>query len=255
MTDNKWFLVPQPQPLAQKKLFCLHYAGAGASAYRLWPRALPPAIEVLLVQMPGRESRRTEPLEVYFEPVAEQIANVISEQLDNSLDANGNHLPFAVFGHSMGAMMAYEVTCRLIEKEKIPEHLFVSAFRAPHLPPPDDPIHQLPNDEMVDVMQTRYGGIPKIILETPDVLELFLPVMRADMQMIETYSYETKPALNIPISAFGGRIDKRVKESDLKDWEQHTTKEFKLQMFPGGHFYLQDRVNDLTRIISRSLGI
>lgn len=162
--------------------------------------------------------------------------------------------PFALFGHSMGALIGYALTRKLADDLRLhPQHLFVSARRAPQIPDPDPPLHQLPDAAFVVGLIRRYNGIPKAILQDIELLKLYLPPLRADLTMIETYRYSDPRCLNVPITAFGGWEDTRATPADLSAWREFSTDAFAMQMFPGGHFYIQSQGEELLRAISDAL--
>lgn len=213
------------------RLFCIPYAGAGASVFRTWPDDLPVDIEVLAVQLPGRESRiRDAPLATLSD-LLPKLTAVIAPLLDR---------PFAIWGHSMGALIAFELAREFRRRYALlPQHFWASARQAPHLPERRSPMRDLPAPEFISELTRRYDGVPREVLADADLMRLFLPMLRADISIIETYSYIAEPPLDCPISAFGGLQDPLVTEHELNAWRIHTLRQFQLQMLPGNHFYLQ----------------
>jgi medium-chain acyl-[acyl-carrier-protein] hydrolase len=209
---------------ANLRIYAFHHAGGSASGY-LWRKHFPDEIEVCAVQLPGRESRFLQAPITRMAAVVDELAPIIQSTVD---------LPFAFFGHSMGALIAFNVTRRLrASGAPLPRHLFVSAHRAPQLTN-RDPIHGLPDEEFL----ARLGDSRLASLE-PELREIFLPIVRADITICETYRHEPEAALPCPITALGGEEDHMVNEAELRAWEAHTASTFDLQMFPGGHFYLR----------------
>jgi medium-chain acyl-[acyl-carrier-protein] hydrolase len=222
---------PKPNPAASLRIFCFPYAGVGASAYRMWLTAFPPDVEVCVVQPPGRESRFGEPSFTDVGALADAAADALVPHLA---------LPFVFFGHSLGALTAFEVTRRLRARgETGPLRLFVSSHRAPQLPNPHPNMHGLPDTALIDAVCRAYDGIPRIVLDTPELLAIMLPALRADLTAFETYRYTEAAPLPCPISVFGGAADRRVSRSDLEGWTRQTTGAFALRLLDGGHFYLQ----------------
>lgn len=227
-------------PGARLRLFCFPYAGGSAAVYRDWHTLVPGEIEVAAVNLPGRGARFKEPpldrAEVLVESLAEEL---------------GPHMepPFAFFGHSMGALIAFELT-RLLRREgrRLPERLLVSGRRAPHLPDEDPPIHGLPDAELMEELR-QLNGTPEEVLAHPELMELFLPVLRADFAVCEEYRYREEPPLDLPISAFGGVDDPDVERSHVLGWREQTRGGFRLRMFPGGHFFLNDHRDALVRAV------
>lgn len=239
--ETPWFMRFTPRPQARFRLFCFPYAGGGATAYRTWGKEFPPEIEVCVVQYPGREGRLRET------PFTRMPA-LIEALLPHIRRAAGQ--PFAFFGHSLGGLVAYELTRALCDGGyPMPAHLFVSARRAPHLPERNSPIHQLPHDAFIDELLTRYGGIPPVILQNKDLLQLYMPVLRADIELFETYVHAASTPLACPISAFGGREDRQALHDEIAAWQQMTSSAFRLRMLEGGHFFIQQRLSELVQAI------
>jgi surfactin synthase thioesterase subunit len=221
-----------PQPRARVRLFCFHSAGGGPSMYREWGRALPEHVEVCAVCLPGREQLFTLPVRNDLLEIVERVAPAVEPLLD---------LPYALFGHSMGAVVAFELARRLRHAGKPdPARLFVSARRAPDLPDRWPPIRQLPDRELIAEVQRRYGGISSEVLANDELLDLFVPVLRADLTALGTYRYTGAAPLACPISCFGGAADAWVAADELEHWRTHTTAGFDLRVLPGAHFYLEN---------------
>ena len=229
---------------AHTRLFCLPHAGAGASVYRTWANELAPGLQLCAVQLPGRESRLGErPIDHAPELVRELVSG-LSPFLDR---------PYVVFGHSMGALLAFELACAL-RRSGLPQpaHLFVSAQRAPHLALPPVAIHELNPREFREELR-RLGGTPEAVLADEELMRFFEPVLRADFKLCETYRYESVEPLDIPISVFGGESDTRVPDTALKPWRMHTRATMSLRMFPGGHMFLQSAQANLVAAILSDL--
>jgi medium-chain acyl-[acyl-carrier-protein] hydrolase len=146
--------------------------------------------------------------------------------------------PFAFFGHSLGALMSFELARYLRRCYRLtPVHLFVSAHKAPQIPSRDRPIHALPDAEFVEELR-QLNGMSKQVLESPELMQILLPILQADFTVCETYVYEDDSPLDCPISALGGLQDEYVSQESLEAWREHTCATFSLHMFPGDHFYL-----------------
>jgi medium-chain acyl-[acyl-carrier-protein] hydrolase len=225
----QWFNISRRQPPARARLFCFPYAGGGAPIYRNWSQSLPAEIEVCAAQLPGRGSRIKE---TPFSDLSEMVA-VIAEAIVPYLD-----LPVAFFGHSMGAMIAFELARKLRETQNMqPAHLFISGRRAPQVPK-DDPIsHNLPEPELLKELQ-RLNGTPAEVLEHPELMQLMLPLLRADFSVVETYRYRPGAPLDCPVTVFGGLQDPEVSREHLEAWGEQTNAGFSLRMLPGDHFFL-----------------
>ncbi len=231
---------PRPNPRATLRLFCFPYAGGGASVFRAWPNDLPPTIEVCAIQYPGRENRLGEPLLSSCAPLVEALAADIQPYLDR---------PYAFFGHSLGALIAFELA-RQIDHSRQPPliHLVVSAHGAPQVASTEPQIHQLPQAEFIRKI-ADLNGTPDEILRRAELMELLYPILRADFAMNETYTYQAGQPLACSISALGGLRDSLVSRAQLAAWREQTRGSFALRMFPGHHFFL----NELRPLLLRSV--
>ena len=222
------------------RLFCIPYAGGGAQIYRTYGQALPADVEVCAIQLPGREKRFLEPALECVDAIADQLAPVIGEKLD---------LPYAIFGHSLGALVGFELVRRLRNAGRpLPVRLFASGHRAPHLPDPDPPIHHLPDAEFIEELR-ELNGTPEAVLESSELLELVLPMLRADFAAAETYLYRSDAPLSCPITALGGTDDDKVSPEALQGWGEHTSGGFEFHLFEGDHFFIHQRHDDVMRIL------
>jgi surfactin synthase thioesterase subunit len=243
--SENWLVRFQPNPSARLRLFCFPYAGVGASAYFAW-RGLHPGIELIVAQLPGRENRFGEaPLREMSAIVAE-LAEAIRPYSDR---------PCAFFGHSMGAVVGFELARRLhSEGLPGPVHLFVSGRPAPHRPELLPPIHDVPDNEFLEQIQRRWGnGIPKLVLHDPELLPMFLTILRADLAAIETYSNLEGRRLDCPITAFGGDEDPSVSPDDLCAWSVHTTGPFRWRMVSGGHFFIREQQQIIAKAVLEAI--
>jgi medium-chain acyl-[acyl-carrier-protein] hydrolase len=210
------------------RLFCFPFAGGGASLFRSWSDRLPSAITVRPIQLPGREDRFGEPAFTCLQPLVDDVITSILTQA---------HLPFALFGHSMGSLIAFEVARRLRRLHaRQPKCLFVSGRRAPQLPDSEPPLSGLPAADLVRELR-RLNGTPAWVLECAELMEFILPTLRADFAVSETYLYRDEPPLDCPIHAFGGAGDPDAGHEDLVAWSRQTAGQFVLRIFPGDHFY------------------
>ena len=233
-----------PRPDARLRLFCFPWAGVGASAFYPWFRHLPDEIELTAVQYPGREDRLREPALRRPGPLVELLLRDLAPHCDR---------PFALFGHSMGAMVAFELARRLPSAGRpAPGHLFVSGRQAPQRPEPMAPIPDLPDAEFVAELQRRYGGVPEAIAHDPAVRAIFLPTIRADLELTFAYGYEHGPALACGISAFGGTED-QIPREQLDDWRAQTTGAFRLHLLAGDHFFIAVQTEEVVRRVTEDL--
>jgi medium-chain acyl-[acyl-carrier-protein] hydrolase len=225
------------------RLFCLPYAGGGASMFREWPAALPTAIDVCPVRLPGREDRMAERSHTSLAALIDEVADAVGPFADR---------PFALFGHSMGALVAFELARELRRRGAAPRWLFVSGCRAPHRQTSSG-LSGLPDERFVDGLNQKYGGIPDAILNEPELLEFFLPIVRADLSLVDGYRHREEQPLDCPISGFGGAADPNVGHDDLVAWREHTAARFEYEVLPGGHFFVRDSSAALRRRIEERL--
>jgi acyl transferase domain-containing protein/surfactin synthase thioesterase subunit/acyl carrier protein len=238
--DSNWFNRPKVNPQARFRLFCFSYAGASASIFSSWTDYMPSDIEICSLQLPGREKRIREAPFTRLKPLIQTLATLLKPYTD---------IPFAFFGHSLGAQVSFELARELRRRNwSIPSHLFVSASRAPQLPDLESPIHRLPNPEFIEKLK-QFQGIPELILQNLETMELFLPALRADFEILETYFYTNEEPLECPISAFGGLEDQKISYEELAAWRKQTCADFNLQFFPGDHFFLHAQKVDLVQTI------
>jgi medium-chain acyl-[acyl-carrier-protein] hydrolase len=229
---SHWFehLSPIRKPLL--RLFCFPYAGGNAQVFRPWQRYFPPEVDLVLVHLPGRGRRSAEPLFRHVNLLVNAIADHFPVETEQA---------FAFYGHSLGAVVSFELARELRRRYGIlPKRLFLSGRRAPHVPDRERPTHNLPHDEFVAELE-RLNGTPKELLESPETLELFLPILRADFEMAETCEYHPGERLSCPIHVYGGQQDEEVSAEDLRAWEEHTSAAFAISMFAGDHFFIHDR--------------
>lgn len=243
--SGMWIPQPRPKPGAHLRLFGFPSAGTGASAYRNWSNVLPSHVEFIPVQLPGRENRLRDTAYDQVAPLVATLAEVLWPYLTP---------PFAFFGHSMGALIAFELTRHLRREFGIsPAHLFISGHRAPHLHNPFPALHKLPDPNFVQELQNRYGGIPEVILKDPELLQTFLPVLRADLKLVESYAYLDDRPLDCPLSVFGGLQDTVVSQHEIAAWRRQTFGKFTVRMFPGDHFFVQKSQAQLVGAIAQDL--
>jgi surfactin synthase thioesterase subunit len=216
---------------AHARLVCLPYAGGGASLYSSWAVAAPSALDVVLVQPPGREERYREQPFTEMDALIDSLAASIAPLM---------RVPIVFFGHSMGALVAFELARRIRSDNGVePAHLFVSGCRAPHLPRNERPLHRLPDDALVDELSRR-ASHAAVLLKDPRWVDAVLPVVRADLQVCETYVYRTERPFSCPLTALAGEDDPTLSDEELPAWADHTSGAFSVRRFPGDHLYLLD---------------
>jgi medium-chain acyl-[acyl-carrier-protein] hydrolase len=244
---SAWVVPLRPSETARIRLFCFPYAGVGASAYRSWPRDLPSTVDVMAVQPPGREARW-----------AEQPFRSVDTLVPATAEALLAHLtpPFVFFGHSLGALVCFEVARYLRRHTKLqPSHMFVSGHRAPQVPNRYPAIRALPDRDFVGRIRDTYDGIPQAVLDSEALLDLLLPCLRADFTAYETYQFREEPPLACSMTAFGGIGDMRVTERDVSAWRVQTQGRFRFQMFDGGHFFVHSRQDEVLSSIVQELNL
>lgn len=241
-----WIHYVRPVPGARIILLCFPYAGGAASAFRSFAAGLADrGIEVWPVQPPGRETRFSEPYFTDLVSMTKVLTNVVSPQIGDR--------PYAVYGHSAGAVMAYAFARHMSTLGRsTPRHLFVSGCRPPQHPDPDFPIHRLPHERFLNRL-IGYGRIPPNLMEYSDIAETVIATTRADLQLVETYPWPEDPALECPITAFGGVADATVPVELLPDWRAMTRNDTETVLLPGGHFPSPIGEQRLMEVICRAL--
>ena len=227
-TPVRSWLLSASSRAGELQLYCFPHAGGNPAEYLRWAAQLPDA-ELHVVQLPGRGSRHQEPHATSIERLAADfLADVPLER------------PYAFFGHSLGALIGYEITRALRDAgRRLPQDLIVSAFPAPHLPRPAKPLHTLPDDELLQAVALRHGGIPPEILGSPQMRALVVNPLRADLRLAETHHHRPCTPLPVPVTVFAGNRD-RVSAGQLAAWQQHTIEPITVRSFPGDHFYFRD---------------
>jgi medium-chain acyl-[acyl-carrier-protein] hydrolase len=243
LQKNSWIFRSKRQPQARIRLFCFASAGGGASSYYPWVNGLAPEIEVCPVQLPGHENRMREPLFKNFDELRETLANVLLPVFDK---------PFAFFGHSMGALIAFGLTQYLQQQEApMPARLFLSAYRSPQFSD-EEPLSMLSDNQLIQKVQELNG--PSLdVWANAELRQMLLPILRADCAICETYVSATSEPLDIPITVFGGLQDKRVMRTLLEPWREQTTRLFELHMLPGDHFFWYHNPGPIWQIIRESI--
>lgn len=227
-SEDLWFSFPKPNFGASARLFCFPCAGGSANIFRDWSYQISKVAELVIVNLPGRGRRRHEPPYVRIGPLVDAVASAIAPLLNK---------PALFFGHSMGGLITFELAHRLRNEGQMPLHLCLSSRPAPHLRSSRPWIHRLPDQEFIQ--QLRYlDGTPGQVLDDRQMLQLMLPVLRADFEVCETYQYCPKGPLDCDITVFGGVDDHEIPEDALVAWHTHTCADFHVHTFPGGHFYL-----------------
>lgn len=233
---NRWMHRLSSNPLARLRLFCFPYAGGGTTIYHQWQEGLPTFIEVVSISLPGRELRFGEAAYQRISDLAKTLGSIMPPALT---------LPFVFFGHSLGALISFELA-RTLRREQLPmpDKLFVSGCPAPQLPYHGVKRHLLPESELIEQLRDL-GGTPPELLDNLELRNLVLPSMRADFECVETYQCASEPPLACPITVFGGLQDQEATAQELEVWRSQTESDFSLEMYPGNHFFLDHQQSRL----------
>jgi medium-chain acyl-[acyl-carrier-protein] hydrolase len=243
-TPDKWFLFPKPNPGASLRLFCFHYSGGSAHTFQTWPADLPQTLEIGMVQLPGRGHRLIEPKITRLLPLSRLVAQALQQYIDK---------PFALFGHSLGALLCFEVARSLRrESHREPAHIFISSTSAPHCRSRSEPLSILPKSALVKKLQ-EFNGTPPEVLQDDEMLDLLLPMIRADFELCETYEYRPEALLACPLTIYGGIEDHEVEKERLAAWGEMTVGPSNIRMFPGGHFYINTSKSIFLQTFARDL--
>lgn len=240
-TGGYWFIPFKQEKSSYVRLFCFHYGGGSASAYKEWVKDLLDYVDLIAIQLPGRESR-------FGESLLSNVPQVVSE-LYKDFDPYLNK-PFVFFGHSIGSLIAFELT-RLLRKHGIfmPKHLIVLGTKAHQVPLKRPIIHNLPDPKLTEEIR-KYNGIPNDILENQELMSIFLPIIRADFSISETYQYTVEEALDCPITALGGLSGDSFDSADLLEWKTQTSSSFEYHLLPGDHFFIRSSYQEVMTIVN-----
>jgi len=239
---SQWFVTPKPNPSARLRLFCFPYAGGSVHLFRRWPALLPPSVELCAAQLPGRGSRFKERPFTQMGRMTEAVGEGILPLLNK---------PFAFFGHSMGAMLSFELARWLRRTRGVePSHLFVSGRRAPHIPGAEEATYDLPEEEFIEET-ARLNGTPAEVLENRELMTMMIPILRADFEVCQTYGYAPEPPLSCPITAFCGLQDDEEDSEVMKPWREQTTGAFSLRLVAGDHFFIHTAEEQILRVIAQ----
>jgi surfactin synthase thioesterase subunit len=249
-TDTKagdlthWLAFHQPNPRARLRLFCFPYAGGGALTYRNWSARLPAEVEVYCIQHPGQGRRHMEESFTRLPAMIESLAPALRPYLDR---------PFAFFGHSMGALISFELARHVRSAYGLePVHLFVSGRRAPCLQHTNSPIYKLPDEEFfAEICRVNKGASE--MLNHVELMQLLLPHMRADFELVDTYTYTPGLPLNCPLTALGSTDDEETTRERLEPWRAETAGPFSMCVLPGDHFYLESTPGPLFQVLAHEM--
>jgi medium-chain acyl-[acyl-carrier-protein] hydrolase len=241
---SRWFESLSAAEAPLLRLFCFPYAGGDAQSFRGWQRHLAPEVDVCLAHLPGRGRRLGAPCFTRLQQLVEAIADVIGPKLE---------APFAFYGHSMGALISFELARELRRRNAgSPLHLFLSGRQAPGMRRIGPRMFDLPEKEFIAELH-KLNGTPMELFDDPQIKDLFIPLLRADFEMVDTYECSPEPPLGCPITVYGGSQDERVPVDCLKPWEMQTTAQCKVRILPGDHFFIQKQSAQFINVLRRDL--
>lgn len=243
MNSTPW-LLRRRITAPQSRLFCFSYAGGSAANYMPWHAQLAPDIEVCAVQLPGRGTRLAEPPMTSMAQVVEAIAQAVVTLSD---------LPFAFFGHSLGALLAFEVA-RYCQQRALPTpaHLFASACDAPQYRRTDRELHLLDDEALIDTLR-RFNGTPSELLDDSELMGMVLPMLRADFYLAGNYTYRSGPRLAVPMTVLSGTDDEHVRLDRLEAWARETSARCSFHRFEGDHFFINDQTSAVLACVRAEL--
>lgn len=242
--NNPWIVRKKNQFGHRYRMFCFPFAGGSSTIFHEWPTILTRNVEVCAIQLPGRGTRIMEEPYSNLKELTIKLADVLTPYLD---------MPYILYGHSMGSMITFELTRELRRRGlKLPVKIIVSGRRGPQVPARTKSLHDLPDDEFVEGLK-NYNGTPAQVFESKELMELFLPILRADFTVNGTYEYYDEEPFDIPLSVYGGTDDHLANQEELNAWKEHTTKAFSLQMMEGNHFFIQGNRDEFLKLLNREL--
>ncbi len=242
--QDSWVNCYYPRTETQLRLFCFPYAGGTAAVYREWGATFPETVEVCAIQLPGRGNRFAEAAFTHLPDLIDTLTNVLLPYFDE---------PFALFGHSMGALIGFELARQLRrECDLLPEHLFVSGRAAAQLSRVNRLTYTLPDAQFVTQLQ-GLNGMPDSIVQDEELLRLVLPTIRADVELCETYTYIDEAPLSNAITALGGQNDVMASQSEIAAWSVQTDSVFKQRTFAGDHFFLHSAQTQVLQTVRDDL--
>lgn len=241
---NKW-LVRQGGGKPLMRLYCFSYAGGNAMMYRPWQQKLDPRIEVVAIQLPGRGMRMTEPLFTDMQKLVPELTAVIMR--------DAGTLPFAFFGHSLGSMLSFEITRYCHARQlPMPVHAFFSGCSAPQMRNPSDNMHLMSDHDLMQKLK-EYNGTPPAVLANQELMELVLPMIRADFSLVETWKYRSMPLLAVPISVLAGKKDDRSSDEQVQGWQRESSGPFAVHWFEGDHFFIHGENEQVRTCVEQTL--
>jgi medium-chain acyl-[acyl-carrier-protein] hydrolase len=244
MPSPSWILRPKPNENADLRLFCIPHAGGSGMVFRTWPQDMPDFVQVFAIELPARGRRISELPYSNLKLLVDEIAESMQPYIDR---------PFALFGHSFGALVGFEVARELHNHNGVPPiHLCISGAKAPEFLSNGPKIHKQPDAILINYVRSL-GGTSEIVLENEEMISAVMPALRADLKMSETYIYSNSTQLDNPILVLAGESDPKVDRGSLQTWAKHTTAGFKMKLFPGNHFYLYEAQAQVLQFLGQAL--
>jgi surfactin synthase thioesterase subunit len=243
-TFGRWFR-SAPAGDAHLRIICFPFAGGGASVFHPWLSRVPRGVQICAVELPGRESRHSETLRRDMKSILTDLAPAVEPFIE---------CPYALFGHSLGGILAFELARELRRRSMpLPIRFFASACRAPQLPSRTEPIHRLDNRRFLERL-SRIAEISTFLRQGAEMVNLTLPILKADFEIAENYRYVTESEFLFPITALGGNQDKFVTAGDLVAWHAQTSEEFRLRLLAGGHLFLTSSPDRVIQTVLDEVG-
>lgn len=242
MKNSSWFVRPVKRPHAKINLFCLPYAGGSARIYQSWPEYLPEFVELIAIEPPGRGRRMQEPAFDSMKALVQELSGALRSQIER---------PYVVLGHSMGSRIGLNTLCELDRAGyPLPLHFIASGSAPPHITKKRKKIHMLSDDELIKELQS-YNATPDEVLNNKELMEIYLPLLRADFAVAEEELIPNLPPLNCNATVFGGINDSRVSEGDCFAWQEYFSPPIEVSIFEGGHFFIDSARNEVMRKVSK----
>jgi medium-chain acyl-[acyl-carrier-protein] hydrolase len=244
MPSSRWILRTEPNESAKLRLICIPHAGGSGIIYRTWPQDLPDFIEVCAIELPGRGRRIGEKPFTSLKLLVNTLLESILPEIDR---------PYALFGHSFGALVSYELARGMQTRHGLPPvHLCVSGAKAPQFISNGSAIHTQPDPVLINYVR-NLGGTSEIVLQNEEMISAVLPALRADLEMSETYNLSKSTQFDNPILVLAGNADPKVDRGSLEAWAEHTTAGFQMKFFPGNHFYFYETQAQVLRFLGQAL--
>lgn len=238
---SPWFITTNPNPDAVLRLICLPYAGGHASVYSAWAKLLPDTIEVVAIQLPGRANRFSEKAYTSMDDLIRALYADFIALLDK---------PYAIFGHSLGSRIGFELLRVLMRDHRLaPARFIASGGRPPHLPALSAPLSELSDEDLIKKLK-KFNGTPSLVLENAELLELYLPLLRADFKLAESHQLDAIEKLHCPVSVFSGIDDVNIPEEDMLRWRDLFHGDIKIDFFEGDHFFIEQQQEKVVHSIA-----